>query len=143
MNDYSLNLNDPNGSVALILSYPLFEGGSRRAELARANANREQFTEAELRARSSIALDVEMAWLRREEARARVDVAAQALGASQESLVLVEKQFRSGSATVTRYLEAEAARSQVESSLIRAHLDIERSDVELARAVGGLAGGGG
>lgn len=142
VNDYSLDLNDPNATVALILSYALFEGGSRRAELARAKASREEYTEAELRARSAIALEVEMAWLRREEARERVDVAAQAVGASQETLTLVEKQFRSGVATVTRFLEAEAARSQVESSLIRARLDLERSDVELARAVGGLAGGG-
>ena len=33
-------------------------------------------------------------------------------GTSEETLVLVEKQFRGGSATVTRYLEAEAARTQ-------------------------------
>jgi outer membrane protein TolC len=143
VNDYSFDLQEPNGTIALILSYPLFEGGSRSADIARAKANRAEYSEAELRARNAVALEVETAWLRREEARERVTVASQALGASQETLSLVEKQFRSGAATVTRFLEAEAARSQVETSLIRARLDLERSDVELARAVGSLSGGGG
>jgi outer membrane protein TolC len=139
-NDYSLSLNEPNSTVALSLSYPLFEGGARRAELSRAKANRAEFSAAELRLRSSIGLEVDLAWMRREEARARVEVAGQALGASQETLQLVETQFRSGAATVTRFLEAEAARSAAESSLIRARLDLERSDAEVARAVGLLAG---
>ncbi len=141
-NAYSLDLGESNSSVALSLSYPLFEGGARRAELMRARANRLEFSAAEMKTRSSIGLEVELAWLRRVEASARVDVATQALGAGQESLQLVETQFRSGAATVTRFLEAEAARSQMESSLIRARLDLERSDTELARALGNLAGAG-
>ncbi len=141
-NAYSLDLGESNSTVALSLSYPLFEGGARRAELMRAKANRLEFSAAELKARSSIGLEVELAWLRRVEASARVEVAAQALGAGQESLQLVEKQFRSGAATVTRFLEAEAARSEMESSLIRARLDLERSEAELARALGNHTGAG-
>jgi outer membrane protein len=138
-NDVGLDFGEPNTTAALGLSWSLFEGGARRAALARARAQAAEAAAQGAGVESGVALEVETAWLRREEARARVEVAAQAVGASQEGLELVEKQFKAGSATVTRFLEAESGRTAAEASLIRSRIDLERSRIELARAIGLLS----
>jgi outer membrane protein TolC len=125
-----------NWLVGLALSFDFYDGGRRRAGVRAAQAVLEQIEEADRRALLAVAQDVEMAYLRLEEARARLDVASQAVGASEESLDLVEKQYRGGTATVTRYLEAEAARTQARTARIRAALDVERAQVDAARALG-------
>lgn len=125
-----------NWLVGLALSFDFYDGGRRRANVRAAQAVLEQIEEADRRALLVVAQDVEMAYLRLEEARARLDVASQAVGASEESLDLVEKQYRGGTATVTRYLEAEAARTQARTARIRAALDVERAQVDAARALG-------
>ena len=137
-NDLSLDLNDANATLMLSLGFDVFDGGARSAALDGARAALREVREADRRALIDVALDVEASWLRLEEARARLDVASQAVGASEETLQLVEQQFRGGSATVTRYLEAEAARTQARTALIRARLDLDRTQVDLARAVGRL-----
>jgi len=137
-NDLSLDLNEANATVALSLGFDVFDGGSRSASIDAARASLREVRERDRRALIDVALDVETAWLRQEEARARLDVATQAVGASEETLDLVQKQFRGGSATVTRYLEAEAARTQARTALIRARLDLDRTQVDLARAMGRL-----
>ena len=48
----------------------------------------------------------------------------------------METQFREGSATITRYLEAENARTQAQTAVIRTRLGLERARVNAARALG-------
>jgi outer membrane protein len=125
-----------NWIVGLALTFDFYDGGRKRAGVRAAQAVLEHVEESDRRALLAVAQDVETAYLRMEEARARLEVAAQAVGASEESLDLVEKQYRGGTATVTRYLEAEAARTQARTARIRAALDVERSQVDAARALG-------
>ena len=51
----------------------------------------------------------------------------------------VEERFRGGAEPVTRYLEAEVARTRARAALAAARIDVERASVELARALGRLA----
>ena len=88
-------------------------------------------------------MEVEGAWLRLEEARARHGVSVRAVEAAEESFALVERQFEGGSAAVTRYLEAEAARTRARTREVGARIDEERASVELARALGRLGTGPG
>jgi len=125
-----------NWLVGLSLSFDFWDGGRKRAGVRAAQAALGNAEEADRRALLAVAQDVETAYLRLEEARARLDVAGQAVGASEESLDLVEKQFRGGTATVTRFLEAEAARTQARTARIRAALDVERAEVGASRALG-------
>lgn len=125
-----------NWLVGLALSFDFYDGGRKRANVRAARAVLEHVEEADRRALLAVAQDVETAYLRMEEAHARLEVAAQAVGASEESLDLVEKQYRGGTATVTRYLEAEAARTQARTARIRAALDVERARIGAARALG-------
>jgi len=125
-----------NWLVGIALTFDLFDGGRKRAGVRAAQAVLERVEESDKRALLAVAQEVETAYLRLEEARARLEVATQAVGASEESLDLVEKQYRGGTTTVTRFLEAEAARTEVRTARIRATLDVERAQVEAARAIG-------
>ena len=57
---------------------------------------------------------------------------------ADESLSLVKKQYEGGSATITRYLEAELARNQARINSTSAFYDREKALADAARAVGVL-----
>jgi outer membrane protein TolC len=126
--------------VAIALSVDLFDGGTRAANIARARAALDALAEEDRRALLAVAREVETAYLRLDEARTRAAVAAQAVGAAEETLDLVTAQYRGGAATVTRYLEAEAARARARTAHIEAQLDVDRAVVEASRAIGRLVG---
>jgi outer membrane protein TolC len=55
---------------------------------------------------------------------------------AEESLDLVKKQYEGGSATVTRYLEAELDSNQARIRAIAARYDREKARAEIGRAIG-------
>lgn len=130
-----------NWLVGATLAVDLFDGGARAAGLRRADAALREIGELDRALSHGIALEVESALLRLEEARARHAVTERAVEAAGESLDLVERQFRGGAATVTRFLEAEAARTRARTTEVGARLDVERASVEYARALGRFGGG--
>jgi outer membrane protein TolC len=133
--------HDPNWTVALALTFDVFDGGANKAAVRRARAALRDLEEADRRALLEIEGDVEAAWLRLEEARARVEVTAQAVSASEESLALVETQWKGGSVTVTRFLEAESARLSARTADVASRLALERALVGVSRALGRFADG--
>lgn len=134
-----LSPRDPNYTVAVALSVDLFDGGARAAAIRRAGAVLDEITAADRAALQAIARDVESAYLRLTEARARYLVASQAVGAAEESLDLVAVQYRGGGAPVTRYLETESARSRARAARIQAQLDVDRMTIDAERALGRLS----
>jgi outer membrane protein TolC len=68
-------------------------------------------------------------------------VVTRALTLAEETLGLVTTQYRGGAATVTRYLEAEAALARARTAHVHGTLDVARAEVEAARATGALATG--
>ena len=131
--------HDPNWTVALAISFDAFDGGANEAAVRRARAALRDMEEVDRRALLDLESDVETAWLRLEEARARVGVASQAVAASEESLGLVETQWKGGSVTVTRFLEAESARLNARTADVSARLALDRANVDLSRALGRFA----
>jgi outer membrane protein TolC len=129
---------DRNWTVAIALSVDLFDGGTRAAAVTRARAALDALTEEDRQALLAVAREVETAYLRLGEARVRAAVAAEAVGAADETLELVSAQYRGGAVTVTRYLEAEAARARAHTAHIAAQLDVDRAVVEASRAIGRL-----
>jgi len=129
---------DPNWTVAIALSVDLFDGGARGAAIRSARAALDELSEADRAMLLAIAREIETAWLRLEEARARLAVASQAVAAAEETLQLVDVQYRGGAATVTRYLETETAAARARTTRIQARLDVDRAMVELHRAMGRL-----
>ena len=140
--DATLLNRDPNWTVALAVTFDAFDGGANRAAVRGARAALRAVEEADRRALLEVASDVETALLRLEEATARVDVASQAVSAAEESLALVDTEYRGGAATVTRFLEAESACLRARTAVVASRLALERARVDVARAIGLFAGPG-
>ncbi|MGQ9589933.1 MAG: TolC family protein [Planctomycetota bacterium] len=83
-----------------------------------------------------VQLDVKNALLDGEESDARFEVAAQAVELAEETLRLVEAEYRAGAATVTKLLDAELALTQARTRLSSAAHDRALSRIALAHAVG-------
>jgi outer membrane protein TolC len=132
---------DYNWAVGVALSVDLFDGGARRADVHRALAALDAVGEADRATLVRIAREVESAYLRLEEARARLALVTRALATAEETLGLVATQHRGGAVTVTRFLEAESALARSRAAHVQGTLDLARAEVEVARAIGALGSG--
>ena len=115
----------------------IFNGFRTRARTGAAERRLAEARALEDKARLAVEQEVRIALLHREEARERLQVAGRATEAAEEALRLVREQYQAGTATVTRYLEAEAARVDAESRAISARTDLRRAEGALRRAIGG------
>lgn len=114
--------------------------GLRTAQRVRAAAERLAQARRELeRTRLAVELEVQQAFLAWREAREREQVTRIALGAAEEALRMVSEQYAQGAVTVTRYLEAEAARSASQARAVTARHDARRATVTLRKAMGDWA----
>ena len=136
------DLGRDNWYINLGLTQSLFDGGQRSAEVDRAQAVLEQSVSELEQVRSLVTAEVETALLALNEAKERLKVTEQAVRAAVEGLELVEKQYAGGTVVVTRFLEAEAAKSRAEGARIMAGLEMEQTQVELARVLGLLGSEG-
>jgi outer membrane protein TolC len=136
--DMSYDGSRENWTVAIVLNWYFFTGFSTRAELKNASAKIEEILAADRKTVLSVQLDVKNAYLRLAEARARLEVAEKSVASAEESLELVKKQYEGGSATITRYLEAELARNTAKIRVTRAFYDREQAVADVGRAIGAL-----
>jgi outer membrane protein TolC len=119
-----------------MLDWDLFTGGSTGASVRKAEAVLEEMLAADRKAALSVKLDLRSAYLALEEAQARIQVTRASVAQAEESLRLVKKQYEGGSATVTRYLDAELDRSRTEIRAITALYDREKARADVGRALG-------
>ena len=136
--DPSMNYdrNRENWTVAVLFNWDLFTGLSTRASQKNAAAQLEEILAADRKTILAIKLDVKTAYLKVAAAGARLEVAAASVTLAEESLSLVKKQYEGGSATITRYLEAELAWNHARISATSAFYDREKALADSARALG-------
>ena len=84
----------------------------------------------------AVQLQLKGTYLKHQEAKARWDVSQASVALSEESLRLVQKQYEGGSATITRYLEAELARNRARLRAATAFFDREKTAAAIGRAMG-------
>ncbi len=130
------NLDRDNWTAALMLNWDLFTGLSTRAEQQRAQAMLEELLAADRKTVLDVKMDVKNAYANLDAAGARLQVAASSVAAAEESLGLVKRQYEGGSATITRYLEAELDRNRSRLNHAVAYFDQRKSEAEVARAIG-------
>ncbi|VVS92118.1 TolC family protein [Desulfoluna spongiiphila] len=123
-----------NWSIALRMDLPLFSGFSVEADTRSARARERQARTIRQKAVLTVRLDVKNAYLRYEEAVKRLQVARKAVIMGEETLSLVRKQYEGGSATITRYLEAELARNRARIRQTAAYYDKKKALAAIARA---------
>jgi len=126
-----------NWSVGLSVDLPLFNGFRTRARVNSAERRIEEARAMESQVRLAVEQEVRTSILRREEALERVSVLEKSVSAAEEALRLVREQYQAGTATLTRFLDAEAALTDARSRLIAGRTDVRRSEAELRKAIGG------
>ncbi len=125
-----------NWMIAVMLNWDLFTGFRTMAAVEKASAMLAETLAADRQAELALKMDVKTAYLNLEEARARLDVARKSLVSAEESLNLVRKQYDGGSATITRYLEAELDWNRAQIRATAAYFDQEKAVADLGRAIG-------
>ena len=123
-----------NWSVALRMDLPLFSGFSVEADTRTARARERSAETLRQKTLLQVRLDVKNAYLRYDEAVKRHQVAENAVAMGEESLSLVKQQFEGGSATITRYLEAELDRNSARIREAAAFYDMKKALTAIALA---------
>ena len=125
-----------NWTAGVMLHWGLFTGFSTQAQERQAKAQLEEMLMADRKALQAVKFDVTTAYLRLDEARARLEVARKSIESADESFKLVKQQYAGGSATITRYLEAELARSRSRLHVATATIDYFKANADVCRAIG-------
>ena len=137
--DMSYDLDRENWTAGILFNWELFQGFYTRADENEARAIFEEMLLRDRKTTLAVELEVKTAYLGLADAQARLEVAHQRVANAEESLNLVAQQYEGGSATVTRYLEAELACNQARLSQAAALYDREKAVADIARAIGYLA----
>jgi outer membrane protein len=114
----------------------LFSGFRTHERVRAAERRLAEAREAERKARLDVERDVQTVVLAFQDARRRASVAESAVTAADEALRLVQEQYQAGAVTITRYLEAEVARTEARSRAIAGRYESRRAAAGLRRAIG-------
>jgi outer membrane protein len=137
--DFQLSHNTDSWLVGATAELNIFSGFRTREKVRAAEHQLGEAREVERRTRLEVEREAQNAFLSYGEARQRDTVGQAGLTAADAALRLVEEQYRAGTVTVTRYLEAEAARSAAQSRAIVARYDVRRAGAALQKAIGAWA----
>lgn len=137
----SYDIERRNWTAAILLNWELFSGFRTRAAERKAQAAFEALREMDRKTLLAVKREVRQAYLSLEEAVARLVVARKSVASAEESLRLVKIQHEGGSATVTRYLQAELDRNRAKMRAAAAFYDHQKAVFEIGRAIGQWAEG--
>ena len=132
----SYDMDRQNWTIGALLNWYFFTGLSTRSGQHIASARIKEMLAADRKTALNIRLDVKTAYLKMQEASARLEVTEKSVDSAEESLALVKKQYEGGSATITRYLEAELARNSAKINSASAYYDKEKAIADAGRAIG-------
>jgi len=132
----SINSNQDNVSTGISLEMDLFSGFATQQRIQQAKMRLEAARQQAQKIQLQIHQEVNNAYLALMEALQRHKVSTTSVLAADEAFRLVTAQFQAGTATVTRYIEAEVARDQAEARTIAARFDTLRAYAALQRVTG-------
>jgi outer membrane protein TolC len=117
-------------------SWPLFDGGRTRAEVAEARATVRVAEERLADFDATLAVEVRQRLSELEWSRAAIEAASDAVRAAAEAARVVANRFTAGVATSTDVLDAHVALLQAELDHTQAMANARLADARLARALG-------
>ncbi len=137
-NDKNLGLEASSYTVAGVLSWAAFDGGSTNAAIDRAQAQRSELA-AKLR-QAEEGLGYQVTEARRKALEAEEKIVAREAGQEQarEAQRLVKKRYENGVATLIEVLGAQAQLDKANADLVAARYELAVNRAELKRAVGVL-----
>lgn len=131
---YSTGRDNVTAGVALEVN--VFAGFAHKESISKAQSEVNEAKLALEELQNQIEQQVQVAYLQLTNALARLEVTHSAVTQAEEALRLVNAQRQAGIETVTRYIEAEAARDQAHSRVIAARYDALQAEARLNQAVG-------
>lgn len=133
---FSFDWDRRNWTAGIILNWDVFTGLRRTSHVDKARAVLKEMLAADRKSTLEIQLELKRTFLKYTEAEARWEVSKVSVDQSEESLRLVEKEYEGGSATITRYLEAELARNRSRLRATTAFYDRQKTAAAIGRAMG-------
>ena len=124
------------GTFGFTLSYDLFDGGRRNAEI---NESRTLLSEAVLslaKSEDELTVQVETAYDKVEQLQSMVEVAEEALAVRTEAARLADRQFEQSAVLASAPAEATAKVAAAKASLLEATLGLTLAQAELKRTIG-------
>ncbi len=118
------------------LEMDIFSGFATNERINKAQSKLAEIKASKKRLQLNIENEVKTAYLRLQEALARVNVTITAIASAEEAYRMVKQQREAGTVTVTRYIESEVARDSANSRAIAAQFDALRTEAELNKAQG-------
>lgn len=128
----------PTGDAAwsFAASYPLFDGGERKARLGAARARLSAAQAAGEETRQGVALTVETAYFALAAAREGLSVAQESLARAQDHLRIAEERKAAGAVPLLDVLRAQVGVSDAKLALVRAEAEVFVARGRLATAMG-------
>ena len=125
-----------NVTAGVTVEMALFSGFNTQQRVHAAERKAAEARETERKTKLAIEQEVRIAFLKLEEAEARLHVAEASVRSADEALRLVDEERKAEIVTVTRYIESEAARNKAQSNIIAAHYDALSAEAALKKAIG-------
>lgn len=137
-NDKNLGLDASSYTVAGVLSWAAFDGGTTNAAIDRAQAQRSELAAKLRQAEDGVGYQATEA--RRKALEAEEKIVAREAGQEQarEAQRLVKKRYENGVATLIEVLGAQAQLDKANADLVAARYELAVNRAELKRAVGVL-----
>jgi outer membrane protein TolC len=130
--------DDDAWTVGVGLRWNVFDGGTSHFSVARQKAVRNRINYLLQSLKDQVLLEVKNSYLSAEEARARTEVASQAIDQARENLRIQKDRYNLQVATTTNVLDAEALLGQARRNYISARADYATSLATLRSAMGTL-----
>ncbi len=118
------------------VTWPLWDGGRTKAEVAEASANAEAVRQRLAEFDTVLSLEVRQRMLELESGRAAVAAADDAVRSAEEARRVVAERFAAGVVTYTEVLDAQVGLLTAELERTRALAAVRLSEARLARATG-------
>lgn len=128
--------NKDNVTAGVTVEMDLFSGFNTQQRVKAAERKAVEARETERKTKLAIEQEVKVAYLKLQEALARLNVTEASVKAAEEAFRLVNEERRAEIVTVTRYIESEVARNKAQANTIAAHYDALSAEAALKKAIG-------
>ncbi len=137
-NDDTLGFDASSYTVAGVLSWSAFDGGTTNAAIDRAQAQRNELLAKLRQAEEGIGYQVTDAHRKAQEAEEKIAARQAGLEQAREAQRLVKRRYENGMATLIELLGAQAQLDKANADLVAARYELAVNRAELKRAVGVL-----
>ncbi len=138
-NDDTLALENDNTTVAGVVQFNLFAGGTHKAKVDGARAELARLRHQLEGAQRAYRAEVARAWRGREEARSRAVAQKKAERQAAEALRIVELRFKAGLERTVDLLQAQARLNAARAQRIHTDFELIRAEARLRMAAGRLS----